>query len=108
MRKVLTAYSWPGNVRELKNTIESMIVIDTDGRLDLDDLTEDLQAVTASGKSDGPAGADALVGKSLEEVEKHYIIATLKRTGGNREEAAKTLGIGERTLYRKLKEYELG
>ena len=38
------AYSWPGNVRELKNTIESMVVIDADGLLDLDDLTEDLQA----------------------------------------------------------------
>ena len=99
------AYSWPGNVRELKNTIESMIVIDIDGRLDLDDLTEDLQAVTSSGRGDGPAGVDVLVGKSLEEIEKHYIIETLKRTAGNREEAAKILGIGERTLYRKLKEY---
>ena len=108
VRKVLMAYSWPGNVRELKNTIESMIVIDTDGRLDLDDLTEDLQAITSSSRSDGPAGVDSLVGRSLEEIEKHYIIETLKRTGGNREEAAKNLGIGERTLYRKLREYQLG
>src|SRR6202453_597968 len=108
VRKVLMAYSWPGNVRELKNTIESMIVIDTDGQLDLDDLTEDLQAITSSGRGDGPAGDDSLAGKSLEEIEKHYIIETLKRTGGNREEAAKTLGIGERTLYRKIKEYGLG
>ena len=46
VRKVLMAYSWPGNVRELKNTIESMVVIDADGLLDLDDLTEDLQAAT--------------------------------------------------------------
>ena len=102
------AYSWPGNVRELKNTIESMVVIDTDGVLDLDDLTEDLQAATSSGKGDGHAGVDSLVGKSLEEIEKHYIIKTLKRTGGNREEAARLLGIGERTLYRKLKEYAIG
>jgi two-component system response regulator HydG len=108
VRKVLMAYSWPGNVRELKNTIESMIVIDIDGRLDLDDLTEDLQAITSSGRSDGPGGVDFLVGKSLQEIEKHYIIETLKRTSGNREEAAKNLGIGERTLYRKLKEYHLG
>jgi two-component system, NtrC family, response regulator HydG len=108
VRKVLTAYSWPGNVRELKNTIESMIVIDTDGQLDLDDLTEDLQAITSSTRSDGPAGVDSLVGQSLEEIEKHYIIETLKRTGGNREDTAKHLGIGERTLYRKIKEYQLG
>jgi two-component system response regulator HydG len=108
VRKVLMAYSWPGNVRELKNTIESMIVIDTDGQLDLDDLTEDLQALTAAGRNDGPAGVDSLVGKSLEEIEKHYIIETLKRTAGNREEASKSLGIGERTLYRKIREYNLG
>ena len=92
VRKVLMAYSWPGNVRELKNTIESMIVIDIDGQLDLDDLTEDLQALTSSARSDGPAGVDSLVGKSLEEIEKHYIIETLKRTDGNREEAAKDPG----------------
>jgi two-component system, NtrC family, response regulator HydG len=108
VRKVLMAYQWPGNVRELRNTIESMIVIDIDGLLDLDDLTEDLQALTSSTRSDGPAGVDSLVGKSLEEIEKHYIIESLKRTDGNREEAAKILGIGERTLYRKIKEYGLG
>jgi two-component system, NtrC family, response regulator HydG len=108
VRKVLMAYQWPGNVRELRNTIESMIVIDIDGQLDLDDLTEDLHALTSSTRSDGPAGVDSLVGKSLEEIEKHYIIETLKRTDGNREEAAKSLGIGERTLYRKIKEYGLG
>src|SRR4051794_7561446 len=43
-RKALTAYAWPGNVRELKNTIESMVVLDLDGVLDVDDLPEDVQA----------------------------------------------------------------
>jgi two-component system response regulator HydG len=108
VRKVLMAYSWPGNVRELRNTIESMVVIDADGVLDLDDLTEDLQSATAAGRSNGHVGADTLVGKSIEEIEKHYIGETLKLTSGNREEAARMLGIGERTLYRKLKEYRIG
>jgi two-component system response regulator HydG len=107
VRKVLMSYSWPGNVRELKNTIESMVVIDADGRLDLDDLTEDLQAATALGTGNGAGGVDSLVGRSIEEIEKHYIAETLKLTNGNREETAKLLGIGERTLYRKLKEYQL-
>ena len=49
----------------------------------------------------------ALIGKPLEEIEKLFIVETLRVTGGNREEAAKVLGIGERTLYRKLKEYKL-
>jgi len=108
VRKVLMAYSWPGNVRELKNTIESMVVIDADGLLDLDDLTEDLESANTGGKSDGRAGADSLVGKSIEEVEKHYIGQTLELTSGNREEAARLLGIGARTLYRKVKEYGIG
>jgi two-component system response regulator HydG len=108
VRKAIMAYSWPGNVRELKNTIESMVVLDSDGQLDLDDMTEDLQAFTSSGKGDGSSGVDSLVGQSLEEIEKHYILETLKRCNGNREEAARQLGIGERTLYRKLKEYNLG
>ncbi|MGP0068293.1 MAG: helix-turn-helix domain-containing protein, partial [Isosphaeraceae bacterium] len=101
-------YSWPGNVRELRNVIESMVVMDADGLLDVDDLTEDLQQVASSGKSDGHGGVDALVGKSLEEIERHYIVETLRLTNGNREEASRLLGIGERTLYRKLKEYGVG
>ena len=106
VRKALTAYSWPGNVRELKNAIESMVVIDADGILDLDDLTEDIQA--ASPAPSEAVGADILVGHKLEAIEEHYIAETLKLTHGNREEAAKLLGIGERTLYRKIKEYGVG
>ncbi|WP_337174164.1 sigma-54 dependent transcriptional regulator [Paludisphaera sp.] len=104
-RKILRHYSWPGNVRELRNVIESMVVIDFDGVLDVDDLTEDLQSGAAGATTEAHAGVDAFVGKSLDDIERHYITETLKLTGGNREEAAKMLGIGERTLYRKLKEY---
>jgi two-component system response regulator HydG len=52
-------------------------------------------------------GLHEMVGKSMNEIEKLFIAETLKATGGNREEAAGMLGIGERTLYRKIKEYEL-
>jgi len=108
VRKALTAYPWPGNVRELRNTIESMVVIDSDGVLDVDDLTEDVQSATPLGADGGAVGALGLVGHPLEEVEKFYIAETLKQTKGNREEASRLLGIGERTLYRKLKEYGIG
>jgi two-component system, NtrC family, response regulator HydG len=108
VRRALQGYSWPGNVRELKNVIESMIVIDSDGVLDVDDLTEDLIATTPPAPESGTSSASHLVGRPLEEVEKYYIGETLKLTNGNREEAAKLLGIGERTLYRKIKEYEIG
>jgi two-component system response regulator HydG len=107
-RNVLTSYAWPGNVRELRNVVESMVVIDADGVLDLDDLTEDLQAVAPAPAERSSAGASHLVGRTLEDIEKFYIAETLKQTHGNREEAARLLGIGERTLYRKLKEYSDG
>ena len=107
VRKVLAAYSWPGNVRELRNAIESMIVVDSNGVLDLDDLTEDLQAVSPH-PVEGGAGPGGLIGRPLDEVEKYYVAECLKMTDGNREEAARMLGIGERTLYRKIKEYGIG
>ena len=48
-----------------------------------------------------------LIGRPMEEVEKYYIQRSLELTDGNREETARLLGIGERTLYRKIKEYDL-
>jgi two-component system response regulator HydG len=81
--------------------------VDYDGLLDGDDLPEEL-ADRAEPSGESPAQSLAsLVGKSLEEIEKLFIAETLRGTGGNREEAARMLGIGERTLYRKLKEYKL-
>src|SRR5262245_3740027 len=111
-RLKLMAYRWPGNVRELRNTIESMVVVDFDGVLDVDDLPmEFTDTATPTPVSDGqpapPSAFGALIGQPLTEVEKICIAETLKLTGGNREQAAEMLGIGERTLYRKIKEYGL-
>jgi two-component system, NtrC family, response regulator HydG len=107
-RKAMMVHPWTGNVRELKNTMESMVVCDVDGILDVDDLTEEVQASASSAAESASAGQTSLVGRPLEDVEKYYIAETLKTTGGNREETARLLGIGERTLYRKLKEYGIG
>ena len=110
-RRRLLAYDWPGNVRQLRNVIESMVVVDYDGVLDVDDLPEELADAAAETPSvDGESATNSLgslVGKPLEEVERLFIAETLKLSGGNREEAAGLLGIGERTLYRKIKEYGL-
>jgi two-component system response regulator HydG len=106
-RLKLLAFDWPGNVRQLRNVIESMVVVDYDGVLDLDDLPTELSGPVAAQVA-APAGSLAsLVGKPLTEIEKLVIGETLKFTGGNREHAAEMLGIGERTLYRKIKEYGL-
>ncbi len=107
-RQALMAFDWPGNIRQLRNAIERMLVLDTDGLLDVDDLPDDISPVAVSeGDGNGPMGLDFLVGKPLNEVEKYYITRALELTGGKREEAANMLGIGERTMYRKIKEFDL-
>ncbi|OHB37538.1 MAG: sigma-54-dependent Fis family transcriptional regulator [Planctomycetes bacterium GWA2_39_15] len=102
-RKILCNYPWPGNVRELKNCIESMVVVGTKNTLDIEDIPEHI--LQRSDKT--PASPSLLGGITMEEAERELIKNTLATVGGNREEAAKMLGIGERTLYRKLDRYGL-
>jgi two-component system response regulator HydG len=104
-RRRLLTFDWPGNVRQLRNVVESMVVVDYDGLLDTDDLPEELADPPHTDHEPPANSLTALIGKPLEEIEKLFITETLRVTGGNREEAANMLGIGERTLYRKLKEY---
>lgn len=106
-RRRLVAHPWPGNVRQLSNTIDSMVVVDYDEVLDLDDLPPEFNPPDSDPGGSSADGLHTLVGKPLSEIEGLFIGETLKVTGGNREEAASMLGIGERTLYRKIKEYDL-
>jgi two-component system response regulator HydG len=100
----LYSYDWPGNVRQLRNAVETMVVLDTDGVLDLDDLPPELTDATPP-VAEHPQGPSDLVGKPMDEIEWWAIQETLKLTNGNREEAARILQIGARTLYRKLDKY---
>ena len=102
----LTAYSWPGNVAELRDRIEAM-VLGAHGRrrLDLSDLPDSLR-----GEERGAAAAGGKVlaaGMTVEEAERHLIADTLRHTGGDKPRAAAMLGIGLRTLYRKIRQYRL-
>ena len=108
--KRLFAYDWPGNVRQLRNAIETMVVLDADGVLDVDDLPPELAAAAAApGEAASLGGGPAeLIGRPMDEIERWAIEETLKLTSNNREEAAKILGIGARTLYRKLEKYAGG
>jgi transcriptional regulator of acetoin/glycerol metabolism len=82
-----------------------MVVMCDRDKLDLQDLPpEILQRRQLAAGTGAPSG---LAGVSLNDLEKQAIIDTLAKTKGNREKAAKILGIGERTLYRKIKEYHL-
>ena len=102
----LLAFDWPGNVRQLRNVVESMVVVDYDGVLDVDDLPSEL--CTPSERPTNHA-ATASMAWSANPFRKSSGCSLPRRwpTGGNREAAAEMLGIGERTLYRKIKEYHL-
>ncbi len=103
-KRVLMSYVWPGNVRQLKNVIENMVVLASGEKLTVEDLPPEIHR-----PPEDVAGAQLgeLAGISIEEAERQLIKNTLKMLAGNREQAAKVLGIGERTLYRKIKEYDL-
>jgi two-component system, NtrC family, response regulator HydG len=106
-RNLLVNYHWPGNVRELRNVIESMVVLTDKKTLDVDDVPEELRAQSSETRTTAIVPLTSLAGKSLQELEKEHIRNTLQLTKGNREQAANILGIAPRTLYRKLKEYDL-
>jgi transcriptional regulator with PAS, ATPase and Fis domain len=103
-RKLLLNHTWPGNVRELKNTVEGMVVF-AEGRraLDLSDLPEALRETSSPGER-----LSIAVGMTVDETERQLIAATLRHTGGDKPRTAAMLGIGLRTLYRKIKQYGLG
>ncbi|MCC9655936.1 sigma-54-dependent transcriptional regulator [Rhodopirellula halodulae] len=109
--KKFFAYDWPGNIRQLRNFVETMVVLDTDGSLDDDDLPPELiddapvegEEITPPALTDGSMN---FIGRPLAEIERWAIEETLKLTGNNREEAAKLLKIGARTLYRRLDQYK--
>ncbi|KPK65674.1 MAG: hypothetical protein AMK73_02300 [Planctomycetes bacterium SM23_32] len=103
-RKVLFRYGWPGNVRELRNCVEHMVVATTDELLGEDDLPEYMLERPGEGSEDLLGSA---AGQPLEQIEKLHIARTLELVDGNRERAAELLGIGERTLYRKIEKYGL-
>ena len=99
----LVAYNWPGNVRQLFNTIQKMVVMSSSPTIDVQDVPDDIRM----SDDDEHLHLGALAGVGIDRLEKEAIRQTLAMTGGNREQAAELLGMGERTLYRKLKEYGL-
>ena len=96
----LLAYDWPGNVRELENAIERAVALGSGPLLHMGDLPSNLQY----GAGDRMPQSDELL--PLEELERRAILRALQEAGGDKLAAARLLGIGKTTLYRKLKQYE--
>jgi two-component system, NtrC family, response regulator HydG len=101
--RLLVNQRWDGNVRQLRQVIAQMLVLAPGTILEVADIPEEYRQTTEI----IPVTSGFLAGHTLQELEKVAIQQTLKLTAGNREKAAKLLGIGARTLYRKLKEYDI-
>jgi two-component system response regulator FlrC len=98
--KKLVAWHWPGNVRELANALERAAILAESTAIRADDIW--LEA--AGPRAPGPVASGP---RALADMEKDAIIAALDVTGGNRRKASELLGIAERTLYDKLKRYDI-
>jgi two-component system response regulator HydG len=101
LRRMLD-YDWPGNVRELENCLERACALSSSATLQICDLPTALRNADGSAFSH-PAKGDGIV--SLSELEKRAIMQAIEQLNGDKLEAARRLGIGKTTLYRKLKEY---
>jgi transcriptional regulator with PAS, ATPase and Fis domain len=98
--EALKAYRWPGNIRELRNVIHRAVILSKQRTITLDDLPP--QLCSPDGKVEC---LTVPVGSSLDEVERELIGRTIELTAGNKTLAARMLGVGVRTLYRRLERY---
>jgi len=96
--KALLRHSWPGNVRELHNTIERAVVFADGPTIEPADLQISPRPASTVSTPSRRSG-------TLADVEREHILAVLEEAGGNRAEAARRLGIGSATLFRRLKSY---
>ncbi|MGB8510001.1 MAG: sigma 54-interacting transcriptional regulator, partial [Pyrinomonadaceae bacterium] len=114
----LTGYDWPGNVRELENAVERAVIIASGRQIELDDLPEAIsggvhdERARVRGERERAAEEgreitlEIHVPSTIDEIERRAIEATLDYTGGDKTRASRALGIGRKTLYRKLRQYE--
>jgi len=115
--QALITYDWPGNVRELENAIERAVIIASGRQIELEDLPEAISKIAleahdrikverAKAASEGRTTTfEVTVPSSMDEIERQAIEATLDYTQGDKSEAARSLGIARKTLYRKLEQY---
>jgi transcriptional regulator with PAS, ATPase and Fis domain len=96
----LLRYGWPGNVRELENAMERAVALARGGRVELEDLPEEIRRTPPEIVAYGAV-------RPLDQIEKEYIVAALAFNDGNQTRTAQQLHIGSATLYRKLKSYGL-
>ncbi len=100
--RLLKSYSWPGNIRELENVVERAVIMATKKVITVDDLPEHLLSAANESRE---KTLEVDIGTNIEEMERRLILETLNYTGGDKNQTARILGIGRKTLYRKLNKY---
>jgi DNA-binding NtrC family response regulator len=103
--EALGRYPWPGNVRELRNVIENLVIFAKGDRITVADLPPELQESKAGLPATLQGTPVQFESLAMVDIEKQAILHALEKAGGNRLKAAQTLGIGLRTLQKKLKDY---
>jgi DNA-binding NtrC family response regulator len=104
--EMLARYPWPGNVRQLRNVMESVVIFHQGEEIGTADLPVEVRESTTVSTVGAPVQAVVGGPRTMADIERQAILETLDRTGGHRAKAADILGIGLRTLQRKLKEYK--
>ena len=111
--RAMVNYDFPGNIRELENAIERAVIIASGRQIELEDLPEAIGGKSVSLSSDGRQESNGDASRiwfempaTIDEIEREAIEATLHFTKGDKSRAARLLGIGRKTLYRKLEQYE--
>ncbi|HYQ81294.1 MAG TPA: helix-turn-helix domain-containing protein, partial [Anaeromyxobacteraceae bacterium] len=97
---VLQAHAWPGNIRELRNVLERAMILVEGDLIGVEQLPPELLPASPEEES-----LRVPFDLTLDEVERRYLLATLRRLGGNKARTAEALGVSEKTLYNKLGRY---
>jgi two-component system response regulator AtoC len=103
----LQAHHWPGNVRELQNLVERLVVLSDGQVLTARDVDRELVRARATENPAANEGPGATLDANRKEAERRALETALERCGNNRSMAARVLGIGRRTLYNRLREFEI-
>jgi DNA-binding NtrC family response regulator len=106
---VMTSYDWPGNVRQLENTVERLVILCRNGAIGVQDLPPEIlggSPFPGPGVDAAPASVESAGARcEMRDIEKGAILNALSQSGGNVVRAASILGLGQATVYRKLKRY---
>ena len=104
---MLLAYSWPGNVRQLENVIERAAVMSEKGTIEAPHLPPEIRGHMANPHPKISNGGFSSLDEQLREIEKGMIIDALLKTGGIQVRAAELLGINQRSLWHRIKKYQI-